>query len=74
MRARQPASRLRPHVSGALLRVLEGAAAMEAEEAALCCALYASLQHAAFSSSAREAACLEQAHTPEPEPEPEPEP
>ena len=48
-------------VFGALLRVLEGAAAMEAEEAALCCALYASLQHAAFSSSAREAACLEQA-------------
>tara|TARA_B100000795_G_C22391337_1_gene283494 strand:- start:319 stop:426 length:108 start_codon:yes stop_codon:yes gene_type:complete len=34
---------------------------MEAEEAALCCALYAALQHAAFNSSAREAACLEQA-------------
>ena len=49
-----------PHASGALLRVLEGAAAMEAEEAALCCALYAALQHAAFSSSGREAACLEQ--------------
>ena len=50
----------KPHASGALLRVLEGAAAMEAEEAALCCALYAALQHAAFSSSGREAACLEQ--------------
>ena len=50
----------KPHAPGALLRVLEGAAAMEAEEAALCCALYAALQHAAFSSSAREAACLEQ--------------
>jgi hypothetical protein len=51
----------KPHATGALLRVLEGAAAMEAEEVALCCALYAALQHAAFSSSAREAACLEQA-------------
>ena len=51
----------KPRASGALLRVLEGAASMEAEEAALCCALYAALQHAAFNSSAREAACLEQA-------------